>query len=66
MVRINGEDLDLAGSSLQEYLDKNDYVPGRFVVEYNRKIIRQDSYDDILLKDGDSIEIVMFMGGGSL
>lgn len=66
MVRINGEDLDLAGSSLQSYLDANEYVPGRFVVEYNRKIIRKDSYEDVLLKDGDTIEIVMFMGGGSL
>lgn len=65
MVHINGEDLDLAGRSLQSYLDDNEYVPGRFVVEYNLRILRQDSYEDIILQDGDCVEIVMFMGGGS-
>lgn len=65
MVHINGEDLDLAGTTLQSYLDAHDYVKDRFVVEYNMEILKQAAYDDIVLQDGDNVEVVTFMGGGA-
>jgi sulfur carrier protein len=34
------------------------------VVELNREIIERDSYAQTLLHEGDSIEIVHFVGGG--
>jgi sulfur carrier protein len=34
------------------------------VVELNRNIVDRDRYEGTLLKDGDHLEIVHFVGGG--
>ncbi len=64
MVRINGENLDAAGKSVAEYLDFSGYDLARVAVELNGEIIPKAQYTDIVLKDGDSVEIVSFVGGG--
>ena len=35
------------------------------VVELNEEIIKRENYDTTVLKDGDVVEILHFMGGGS-
>ncbi len=35
-----------------------------FVVEKNLEIVPKDAYESTVLKDGDTIEIVGFFGGG--
>jgi thiamine biosynthesis protein ThiS len=34
-------------------------------VEYNRKILRKENWDRQLISEGDHIEVVHFVGGGS-
>ena len=36
----------------------------RVAVEYNRRILKRDQFADTVLKDGDRVEIVHFVGGG--
>jgi thiamine biosynthesis protein ThiS len=36
----------------------------RVAVELNRDIVTRDRWPDTLLKDGDRLEIVHFVGGG--
>lgn len=38
----------------------------RVAVELNREIAPRDRWSDIILKDGDQLEIVHFVGGGLL
>lgn len=64
MVRINGEELDVAGSTLSEYLSKTDYDANRIAVEINNNILPKDKYSKTVLRDGDIVEIVSFVGGG--
>lgn len=35
-----------------------------FVVEYNLEILQKENFPSITLKEGDSLEIVSFCGGG--
>ena len=65
MVHINGKDIDAAGQTLKAYLDSSDYEPGTFVVECNEEIVHKEDYEGQVLKDGDVVEIVQFMGGGA-
>lgn len=65
MVHINGKDIDAAGQTLKAYLDASDYEPGTFVVECNEQIVHKEDYEGYVLKDGDVVEIVQFMGGGA-
>lgn len=64
MVKINGELLDLAGKTLAEYLASADFDPLRIAVEKNGQIVPKATYGETILREGDVIEIVNFVGGG--
>jgi len=64
MVKVNGKELDLAGKTVEEYLLTTDYDAKRIAVERNGEIVFKSQYSETVLKDGDSIEVVSFVGGG--
>ena len=64
MVNANGELFDLAGKTIFEYLTTTEYDPKRIAVERNGEIVFKSQYDDVVLQDEDSIEVVSFVGGG--
>ena len=64
-LRINGEEKEFAdGLSVAALLEQLQIRPARVVVERNREIVSRDGYGAILLADGDTLEIVHFVGGG--
>ena len=50
--------------TVAEYLEQNNYQTNRIVVELNEEILPKYLYSETRLKDGDSMEIVTFVGGG--
>lgn len=64
MVKVNGTEIDLAGRTLADYLAAANYDPKRIAAERNGEIVPRNQYGETLLADGDSIEIVSFVGGG--
>lgn len=64
MVIINGEPVDAAGLSVAEYLAKQGYRVDFVAVERNREIVPRAQHGETLLQDGDTVEIVRFVGGG--
>ena len=64
MVKVTGTELDIAGKTLTEYLATTNYDPKRIAVERNGDIVFKSQYDVTVLRDGDSLEIVSFVGGG--
>ena len=66
MVKINGKETDAACKTISEYLESANFNPQRVAVELNSEIIPKTDYGTTVLKDGDEMEIVWFMGGGSI
>ncbi len=64
MVKVNGVSKEIAGMTLKDYLAETNYDPARIAVEINGDILPKSQYGDTVLCDGDSIEIVSFVGGG--
>ena len=64
MVKINGTEYDAAGKTIAEYLETTEYNPMRIAVERNGEIVPKATYAESVLQDGDSVEIVNFVGGG--
>lgn len=64
MVTINGEALDIASKTVAQYLSENRYDTNRVAVELNGDILPKSQYEVTELHDGDSVEIVCFVGGG--
>ena len=64
MVKINGIDLDVAGTSVAQYLETANYNLKRIVVERNEEIVPRTQYSQTILQDGDTVEVISFVGGG--
>jgi len=63
-IRVNGMDMDVAATNISELLEELNINPQRVVVEVNLEIIKKDRFNEFKIKEGDSIEIVNFVGGG--
>lgn len=63
--RINGEAVDMpVGISIKELICRRRINPKNVVVEYNRVILKPQEWGGIVLKEGDTLEIIAFVGGG--
>ncbi len=68
-LHINGEprtfpDPAPAHLTLAALIESLNMKPDRVAVELNREIVPRDRWSETLLKDGDRLEIVHFVGGG--
>ena len=64
MVKINGELLDKDGRTVSEMLADMDINVLHVAVELNEEIVPKAKYGETVLKDGDKVEVVRFVGGG--
>ena len=65
MIIVNGKEINLTeDTTVAEYLEQNNYQTNRIVVELNEEILPKYSYSETMLKDGDCLEVVTFVGGG--
>ena len=65
MIIVNGKEINLTeNTTVAEYLEQNQYQVKRIAVELNGDILPKYSYSDTMLKDGDLLEVVTFVGGG--
>ncbi len=64
MVTINGEQKDIAGQNLYQYLRTEGFELSQIVVERNLEIIPREDLDKIVIRENDTIEVLRFVGGG--
>ena len=65
-ITLNGEPFSVQGPlTIMDLLSQLDIDYRRVAVERNVKVIRRDAYATTQLDEGDEIEIVNFVGGGS-
>ena len=63
MVKVNGEMMDVEGKTVEELLSSMEYGSQRVAVEINEVIVSRASYGETVLKEGDTVEVVRFVGG---
>jgi thiamine biosynthesis protein ThiS len=64
-ISVNGESRSIAGpATLADLLQQLGLDPRMVVVELNREIVRRPALAGTALADGDTIELVHFVGGG--
>lgn len=69
MIKVNGIDVEtdgksFVGKSVAEYLSTTNFDCKQIAVERNGDIVPKAKYTETLLADGDSLEVVSFVGGG--
>jgi sulfur carrier protein len=65
-LRINGKAVELEQPTrLLDYLHRLGVEPRAVAVEHNGSIVERAGYASVVLRDGDVVEIVRMVGGGS-
>lgn len=64
MVTVNGEKVEAVDKNLAEYLEEEAFDIKKIAVEINGEIVPKSKYSETVLHDGDSVEVVSFVGGG--
>lgn len=65
MIKMNGVEKQFTKSvSIAELLKDEEYITANVAVELNGEIVKRTAFETHLIKDGDVIEIVKFVGGG--
>ncbi|MDR3281846.1 MAG: sulfur carrier protein ThiS [Endomicrobium sp.] len=64
-VKINGQNKEIEETTtIFDFLKMNDVVPIEVTLEYNLKVISYEDIKKIVLKNGDTLEVLRFVGGG--
>ncbi|MCI5045892.1 MAG: sulfur carrier protein ThiS [Aquisalinus sp.] len=64
-VSVNGKNREISdGCSVSALLTALELKPVKIAIELNREIVPKSAFDSTVLKSGDQLEIVQFVGGG--
>lgn len=64
-IRLNGDPHEIPGPlSVSALLARLEIDARRVAVELNLDVVKKAAYDSSVIKDGDEVEIVNFVGGG--
>lgn len=64
-ILLNGDKHDLPGPlTVSALLERLEIDARRVAVELNLTVVKRALYDSSIVKDGDEVEVVNFVGGG--
>jgi thiamine biosynthesis protein ThiS len=64
-IRLNGDRFELGGPvTVAELLTRLNIDARRVAVEHNLTVLKRVAFDEVVVRDGDEVEIVNFVGGG--
>lgn len=63
-VTLNGDSRQTTARTIADLVRELELVPEKVAVERNGEIVPRSTLEDALLGDGDTLEIVHFVGGG--
>ena len=65
-LQINGKAVELQEATpLLAYLEQLGVDPRAVAVEHNGEIVERAAFEQVVLDDGDQVEIVRMVGGGA-
>jgi thiamine biosynthesis protein ThiS len=63
-IHVNGHPYDApGGTTVRTLIERHNLAPEKVAIELNRRLLKTEKYDQVL-KEGDEVEIVTFVGGG--
>ena len=64
-ITLNGEPFELSGPlTVTELLNRLEIDARRVAVEHNVTVLKRTAFDETVVREGDEVEIVNFVGGG--
>lgn len=63
-IKLNGKILETESPDIHALVTDRNLDPSSLVVEHNHTLVRQTEWAQTLLQEGDTIELLSFVGGG--
>ncbi len=63
-LKVNGEEITTGAETIRGLIEEFRLEPQGVAVEVNLSVISRKDYDSFRLSEGDTVEIVNFVGGG--
>lgn len=63
-ITLNGKKSECQGRTLMDLVLEQGLAPDALIAEVNLEVIRQEAWKTVVIKDGDNIELLSFVGGG--
>lgn len=63
-IRINGRDERGKACTIAELVAARRLDAGSLIIEWNGRIIKQNDWAEVMLRQGDVLEMLSFVGGG--
>jgi len=63
-ITVNGKNESVSTDTIATYIRNNGLNPKALVVEHNGQVVGSDRWDQTLLREGDQLELLSFVGGG--
>jgi thiamine biosynthesis protein ThiS len=64
-ITLNGEPFEVAGPlTVRDLLQQLEIDARRVAVEHNVVVLKRTAFTDTMVREGDEVEIVNFVGGG--
>lgn len=65
-ITLNGDPFELVEPlTIADLLARLNLDPRRVAVEHNLVIVKRAVYDSTVVREGDTVEVINFVGGGS-
>lgn len=67
-ILVNGKEQEIVSEiTIAELIKLNNVEqPTMVTIQLNRKFVNRDTYDTTKVKEGDEVDFLYFMGGGSI
>jgi thiamine biosynthesis protein ThiS len=66
VITLNGDPFELDQPvTVRELLERLAIDPRRVAVEHNLSILKRHAFSEAIVREGDTVEIVNFVGGGA-
>jgi thiamine biosynthesis protein ThiS len=63
-INLNGKKLTSNSKTLMDLVLEQGFDPDSLIAEVNFEVIRQETWKHVSIKEGDTIELLSFVGGG--
>lgn len=63
-IKINGKPEEITPCTIAQLVTQRGIEPASLVVEHNLNIVKQDQWSRVELVEGDTLELLSFVGGG--
>ncbi|MCK5163211.1 MAG: sulfur carrier protein ThiS [Desulfobacula sp.] len=63
-INLNGKRVESKSKTLMDLVLEQGFDLTSLIIEINFEVIKQETWQDISIKEGDNVELLSFVGGG--